>query len=244
MTTTTSPTARVPQIVLAGQASAPEGPVDMYMMYVLHHAFRRDLAAFAAAVPVTPVEDLAAWRAMQQRWDRFAEILHNHHTGEDEGLWPLLLDRVDAAGDAAARDTLEAMEAEHAQIDPLLSACAAGLRRLADGGTADDRAALAVRTAAARDGLGRHLAHEETEAIALIQRHMTDAEWRSLEETHFAKKMSPSEVVFLVPWVASGLPTPVLRKMFREKGRAFALVLAATRGRFARQHRRAFGAAA
>jgi hypothetical protein len=30
------------------QAAAPEGPVDMIMMYVLHHAFRCDLAAFAA----------------------------------------------------------------------------------------------------------------------------------------------------------------------------------------------------
>ena len=31
----------------------------MYMMYVMHHAFRRDLAAFAAAVPRTPVDDRA-----------------------------------------------------------------------------------------------------------------------------------------------------------------------------------------
>ena len=36
------------QLRLPGQTAAHEGPVDMHMMYVMHHAFRRDLAAFAA----------------------------------------------------------------------------------------------------------------------------------------------------------------------------------------------------
>jgi len=232
--------AAVPQIRLAGQAAAPEGPVDLVMMYVLHFAFRRDLEAFAAAVPATPVDDVAAWTAMRDRWTGFAAVLHNHHSGEDAGLWPLLLERIDAAGNAVGRATLEAMEAEHAQIDPLLDGCAAGLARLAAGGTADDRAALAVRTAAALACLGRHLAHEETEALALVQRHLTDADWRRLEETHFAHPMSPAEVAFVVPWVLLGLPAPVRRKLFADKGRAFAVVWWLTRAWFTRNDRRAF----
>ena len=56
------------QLRLPGQAAAPEGPVDMIMMYLMHHAFRRDLAAFAAAVPHTPVEDTGAWGALAARW--------------------------------------------------------------------------------------------------------------------------------------------------------------------------------
>ncbi len=78
------------QVLLPGQAAAPEGPVDMVMMYVMHHAFRRDLAAFAAAAPATPLEDRDAWRALADRWELFATALHHHHTGEDAGLWPLL----------------------------------------------------------------------------------------------------------------------------------------------------------
>ena len=97
--TTTVP-ATVPQVFLPGQAAAPEGPVDMIMMYVMHHAFRRDLAAFAARVPTVAVDDAATWRALAQRWTDFASVLHNHHSGEDAGLWPLLLERVDAAVDA------------------------------------------------------------------------------------------------------------------------------------------------
>ena len=38
------------QLRLPGQAAAPEGPVDMQTMYLMHHAFRRDLDSFAAAV--------------------------------------------------------------------------------------------------------------------------------------------------------------------------------------------------
>ena len=231
----------VPQVRLPGQAAAPEGPVDMIMMYVLHHAFRRDLAAFAAAVPATPVEAAATWRALAQRWAGFAAWLHEHHSGEDAGLWPLLLERVDAAGDAAGRATLEAMEAEHAEIDPLLEACARGFARMAEGGTADDRGALAVRTAAARDALGRHLEHEETEAMVLLQRHLTQADWDDVDRRSFSKPTRPAEVAFVVPWVCLGLPADVRERAFAVAGKGFKVAWWLTRGRFARAHRRAFG---
>ena len=74
----------------------------------------------------------------------FATALHHHHSGEDAGLWPLLLSRADAAG----RTLLEAMEAEHGEIDPILQACAAGFARLAERPDADARAALVVRLVA------------------------------------------------------------------------------------------------
>jgi iron-sulfur cluster repair protein YtfE (RIC family) len=237
MTTTTSPTARVPQIVLAGQASAPEGPVDMYMMYVLHHAFRRDLAAFADAARLTPAGARDSWQALAERWDLFAEILHHHHTGEDNGLWPLLMERTDEQG----RRTLEAMEAEHAEIDPILQACAAGFARLSTHADDDARAALAVRLCAAKESLGRHLRHEETEAIAIVQAVMDEAEWQRLEAEHFRKGVSFSQVVRIVPWAAHGVPGPLRRQVFAKAGgRANELIWRLTRGRFERRERVAF----
>ena len=238
---TTSAPAAVPQVVLPGQAAAPEGPVDLTLMYVMHHGFRRDLAAFADRVPAVAVDDAATWRALARRWDGFAHVLHNHHSGEDAGLWPLLLQRVDAAGDAGGRVTLEAMAAEHAGIDPLLEACARGFARMAQGGTADDRAALAVRTAAAREALGRHLAHEETEAMVLLQRHLTQEDWEDVDRRFLKKNLTPTEVVFAVPWVCRGLPADVRERGFRAAGLGFRLVWYATRRRFDRTERRAFG---
>ena len=141
----------------------------MFMMYVMHHAFRRDLSALTEAAQCTPAADRVAWRLLQQRWQVFAEALHGHHSGEDAGLWPLLLER----GTDDDVETLEAMEAEHAEFEPLLEACEDGFARLAEHADDDARAALAVRLAATRECLARHLEHEETGAIPIIQRLLT-----------------------------------------------------------------------
>jgi hemerythrin-like domain-containing protein len=225
--------------MLPGQCAAPEGPVDMSMMYVMHHAFRRDLRSFATAVPRTPLDDVDAWRAMLRRWEMFAESLHHHHEGEDTWLWPALMERADTA----ELSTLRAMEAEHDEIDPLLTSCASCLGKLATGtATADERAALAVRLVAARESLGRHLAHEETDAIRIVQRHLTQADWEAIDE-HFVEGVSPRRLIALVPWALHGLPTTVRQELLRKARPAQRLVWRLTRGRFERLDARAFGCA-
>src|SRR3954452_8437594 len=107
--TTSTMTATVPQARFPQQAAAPPRPADLLPMDLMHHAVRRDPASVPAAVGGTEVQDRRAWRRLARRWGRFARILHLHHAGEDEILWPLLLRKVDAAGDATGRATLEAM---------------------------------------------------------------------------------------------------------------------------------------
>ena len=140
-TNPTDPSTWPAQVRLPGQTAAHPGPVDMTMMYVMHHAFRRDLAVLAAAASVTPADDRRAWVALAERWALFAEALHLHHTGEDRGLWPRLL----AVATPEEAEVLEAMEAEHEGIDPMLTACAAGFARLREHADEDARATLAVR---------------------------------------------------------------------------------------------------
>jgi hemerythrin-like domain-containing protein len=232
-THTTWPT----QLRLPGQAAAPEGPVPMHVMYVMHHAFRRDLAAFAAAASATPVTDRDTWKALADRWALFAEVLHEHHTGEDNGVWPFLMDRADAEG----RATLEAMEAEHSEIDPLLETCGAGFEVLATRADDDERAALAVRLVAARESLGRHLAHEETEAIALIQELMTPEDWHRIDEEHFKKGHGIGYFAKLVPWATHGLRRDARAQAFAEVGKPFEVLWWLTRRSFERRERKAFG---
>ena len=240
---TKTPTTRAwpTQILLPGQAAAPEGPVDMVMMYVMHHAFRRDLAAFAAAAPATPLDDRLAWRDLATRWDLFATALHHHHSGEDAGLWPLLMSRADSTG----RALLEAMEAEHGEIDPILQACAAGFTRLAERADADARAALVVRLVAGRESLARHLAHEETDAITLIQRVMTDAEWRQVEDEYFKSQPIPPRLILkMLPWMFDKLPTPVREQRLAEAPLLHRVVYRLFRGSYQRTDRRTFRYAA
>lgn len=239
MTTTTDTWPE--QIRLPGQTAAHPGPVDMTMMYVMHHAFRRDLAAFAEAAGRTPADDRTAWTAMVERWDLFSTALHHHHSGEDAGLWPALTERADADG----RAVLRAMEEEHAEIDPILESCAEGFAKLAEVADEDVRRALAVRLVAAKERLGAHMQHEETDAIALIQQLLTNEEWEAIGKEHFDKGVSFRTILRLVPWVAHELPDDVLQALFDAPGGAVhKLVLRLTRRRFARLEQAAFGTAA
>jgi hypothetical protein len=228
-------TSTTKQLWLARQYAAPEGPVDMSMMYVMHHAFRRDLEAFAAAVPQTPVDDSTAWRALRERWGLFATALHHHHSGEDAWLWPALLERADEQD----RTTLEAMEEEHGQIDPLLQACAAGLAEMVARPSEDQRNALAIRLVAARESLGRHLQHEEGDAMAILQRVFSHEDWEEID-ARFKRGLPFGQVVKLVPWVLHELPREVREGLFAETGLVHRVIWLMTRRRFERQDAIAF----
>ena len=218
----------VAQVRFPDQAAAPPGPVDLLPMYLMHHAFRRDLSRFAAAAAGTAVGNRRRWTALSRRWRRFSRVLHLHHAGEDDILWPLLLTRVDSAGDQAGRATLEAMETEHKEIDPLLTACTAGFTAMASGADTDTRAALVVRVAAAAARLGQHLGHEETDAMVLVQRHITPAEWEAMHP-EFGRHYTAADALFALPWVLYRVPAdlrpPVVAFLGRGPTLAWALLL-------------------
>ncbi|MBK6763833.1 MAG: hemerythrin domain-containing protein [Micrococcales bacterium] len=162
-----------PQLNLPGQSSVAEGPRDHSGMYIMHYAFRRDLANFTSAVQGTPLGDRDVWEAMAARWLRFVGVLHHHHSAEDTYYWPVLREAAAQRGTGADAQILVAMEDEHAGIDPSLAACTAAFDAVVDHPCEDHRNALAVRLAALREMLAEHLRHEETEALALVQRVVT-----------------------------------------------------------------------
>lgn len=221
--------------LLPGQAAAPAGPCDMTGMYLMHHAFRRDLRDLAAAVRATPPDATATWTALRHRWDRFAHLLHHHHEVEDRVLWPLLLERAAAAGDREGLAVLEAMESEHAAIDPLLAQA-----RLLIEAPVPDREALDDVLTGAADTLGQHLSHEESDAVVLVQRYVGAEEWEALEKAEFRGRPSIGELRFQLPWMVEGLPDDAVRPLVKAAGPVFALVLALSRRSFTRHQRTAF----
>lgn len=232
---TTTAARRPQQVRLAGQTSVADGPHDLTAMYVMHRAFRRDLDLFAAAVPATPVEDVEVWQALHRRWDWFATALHHHHCIEDQWIWPPLLAVV---GDDD-RAVLQQMEAEHDTIDPQLAACAAGFAAMVAGGDGDLRNALDVRVSAARASLLRHLEHEETGALPLVQAHLSVEGWAT--STRMASKaIGVRDLAFVVPWVSDGLSGPEFDRTVGQGGPVVRVLLRLFGGRYRAGERVAF----
>src|SRR6266568_2824813 len=97
-----------------------QGKVDFTFMYAAHDAFHRDLRRLAAAAEAGRTAD----PAVRAGWATFKNQLHIHHTAEDVWLWPALREKVTRPGEVSV---LDAMEAEHARIDPLVSRVDASL---------------------------------------------------------------------------------------------------------------------
>jgi len=228
-----------PQLDLPGQTHVANGPLDHTGMYVMHHAFRRDLAAFASSVRATPLGDTDTWGALARRWARFATTLHHHHTAEDELYWPVLLTAVEARGSDADRAEVRAMSEEHGDIDPLVTAVGDGFSAVLDHPCEEHRNALDIRLAGLREVLGAHLRHEETVVLPLVQRVMTEDELAGVEAA-IGRSYPTREVPFIVGWALEGLPDDARAAMFALAGAPYKVLHALVRRRFARAEARAF----
>lgn len=167
---------------------------DMTMMYTMHAALRRDLDSIAR-VTASPNDDPRHILRTAAGWQMFTSYLTIHHTAEDDLLWPQM--RAVLADDSDGVALLDAMEAEHAAIDPLLAAIDAALadrdsgpRRL---GELTDALAIALR---------RHLDHEEAEGLALVDATLTEQQWRAFGAE--GGRRVAADVHRYLPWLLDG----------------------------------------
>jgi len=159
------------QLPGADAARHGTGDADLTVMLAAHDAFRRDLVSLARAAAAADRADPQRREQVGRGWEVFKRQLHFHHTGEDRHIWPRLAGRL--AHSEAAMSTLEAMEAEHALVDPLLEAVDAAFADPAGG-------ALAGAVDELVTTLNAHLAHEERDALPLIGTALTAREWRAV----------------------------------------------------------------
>ena len=239
MTTHSTATRNHPQVDLPGQTFVAEGPNDHTGMYVMHHAFRRDLAAFASSVRATPLGDGATWSALTRRWGRFAATLHHHHTAEDTIYWPALLTAVEARGSEADLVEVRAMSEEHADIDPLVTAIGDGFAAVVEHPCEEHRNALDIRLTGLREVLGDHLRHEEIVVLPLVQRVMTHEEFQAVEQA-IGRSYPVRDVPFIVGWALEGLTEEGRDAMFAMAGAPYRVLHALVRRRFERAEARAF----
>jgi iron-sulfur cluster repair protein YtfE (RIC family) len=167
---------------------------DMTMMYVFHDALRRDLDHIARVTARTDDDPKHVLRTAVG-WEMFKSYLHVHHTAEDELLWPPM--RRALAGDSAGAALLDAMEAEHSAIDPLLAAIDAALADRDAGPARLGELADALSTA-----LRGHLHHEEKDGLPLVDATISTAQWQAFG-AEGARQIS-GDVSRFMPWMFDG----------------------------------------
>lgn len=168
--------------------------LDMTLMNAMHNALRRELEHIAK-ITAGAGDDPRRILANAAGWEMFKKALHVHHGAEDDALWPAMRQALAGRPDDLA--VVEAMEAEHAAIDPLIEAIGA---ELADRDSGPER--VGELTDALAGALGRHLRHEENETLPLIEATVTPQQWQHFGEVH--RSRTGPDAPTLTPWLLDG----------------------------------------
>jgi hypothetical protein len=170
------------------------------MMGIVHRALRRDLLRTREAVTEEPYPQGRQRQALGEHVVWMMAFLHAHHSGEDEGLWPLVRERNPAAG-----ALLDSLEAEHRQISPAAAALTAAGRRYAATTADEPRAELVTALDALATVLFPHLDREVEEAMPVVSASITQAQWRAVEQTYNVKPKSIAQLGMEGHWLLDGI---------------------------------------
>lgn len=162
---------------------------DTRIMAIVHNSLKRDLRRVRAALTGDPAPAGRQRRALGEHVEWLMDFLHEHHTAEDEGLWPLVRERNPALG-----DLLDSLEADHQRIAPAIGPLVLAAREYARTTGDEPRRALITALDDLSEVLLPHLDREVDEAMPVVSASITKAEW---EEWDQAKNIKPKSLPYL-----------------------------------------------
>jgi hypothetical protein len=170
------------------------------MMGIVHGALRRDLLRTRDVLAGEPYPQGRQRRAIGEHVVWLMEFLHAHHTGEDEGLWPLVRARNPAAG-----ALLDSLEAEHRRISPAAAALTDAGQRYAETTADEPPDELVTALDALATVLFPHLDREVEEAMPVVSASITHAEWHAVEQEYNIKPKSLAQLGMEGHWLLDGI---------------------------------------
>lgn len=173
----------------------------------MHSGFRHEFGRLAEAC--RSPRDPAHEQLLEEQVALLVEMLHGHHVHEDDEVWPYLLS---CAPDAAPQ--LEALEAEHEQLDPLIAAVS---------DTATPLTGRAEPLGRLHELLNAHLDHEERVAVPLMLEHLTP-EMIEAHRRQAVSEMGRKRVPVIFGWLASCLDDELLAASLAENPRLVRLL--------------------
>jgi hemerythrin-like domain-containing protein len=148
---------------------------DTSDMVIVHRMFRRECALLPKLVAAVAGGDVARARAVAGHAREVLDMLHHHHVGEDELLWPRLSARTRFHADLLAR-----MESQHHGLAVLLEHTATALPAWQDAPNAHTSTPLTTLLEQISNGLDEHFDEEEAEILPIVERVITAAEYHEV----------------------------------------------------------------
>jgi hemerythrin-like domain-containing protein len=158
-------------------------------MVVIHRVFRREFGLLPTLIRGVAPDDLARAKFVADHATGLLRFVHIHHSGEDELLWPVLLERVEVEADLIRR-----MEDQHEHVAALLPHAQEQLPAWTAEPSPESGAELAATFEQIASVLGEHLGEEETDILPLVETHLTVAEWERLGE-HARGSLAPPDLM-------------------------------------------------
>jgi hypothetical protein len=170
------------------------------MMGIVHGVLRRDMDRLRTVLAEEPRPGRRQARALAEHVVWMTEFLDAHHTGEDEGLWPLVRERAPAAA-----GLLDSLEADHRLITPAAATAVDAAGRYADSADDGARVELLAALGALAAVLVPHLEREVEEAMPVVSAHLTHAEWLAWDRQYNVKSKSLTQLGREGHWLLDGI---------------------------------------
>jgi hemerythrin-like domain-containing protein len=145
---------------------------DTSDMVIVHRMFRRECALLPQLVAAVPAGEAARARTVARHAREVLDMLHHHHLGEDELLWPRLSARTRFHTDLLAR-----MDSQHQGLAVLLEHAATAFAEWLDAPTAHTSTSLTTLLEQLSTGLNVHFDEEEAEILPIVERVLTAVEY-------------------------------------------------------------------
>jgi hypothetical protein len=150
-------------------------PIDVREMAIVHRTFRDTYNESARLVRAAPTPTPGRVRFLADHIDFGIAMLHVHHEGEDELLYPKLIERVP---DQAA--ITEQVDHEHLLIKTALDEASAACAAWRGRPSAETSEALAASLNHLNSVVQPHLDDEEQKVVPLAAVTLTQQEWDAL----------------------------------------------------------------
>ncbi|MCW2526007.1 MAG: hypothetical protein JWM76_867 [Pseudonocardiales bacterium] len=181
---------------------------DSRDMIVVHTMFRKQFSAIPGLVSgvATGDRDRVAIVADHVVW--MVEFLHAHHEGEDMMVWPRLVERCPVE----VEPLIFTMESQHHALALALDDLALQATGWRATAAVEERDALARAATVLLLRIAEHLDLEERKVLSLIDKYLTEKEWKEVGGSGL-KKMSFGQLKVAFGMILDGAPPEHVQTM-------------------------------